>query len=169
MYLTVAHLFLDAAAVVELKTSVSSRVAYLDYHCFFSPVGWRFPSLWRQPGSQSRHVTLKPLYGFHCTKGHPSFLTCIVWLDFEKKKRHYSGFLIPNSTVHQIMTDENPISSFDWNCWQSILLCVFTIWCMTWWNIMFCVGKFRYQSCFMFLSCTLWFTKEMFSKKVNNS
>lgn len=105
MYLTVAHLFLDAAAVVELKTSVSSRVAYLDYHCFFSPVGWRFPSLWRQPGSQSRHVTLKPLYGFHCTKGHPSFLTCIVWLDFEKKTRHYSGFLIPNSTVHQIMTE----------------------------------------------------------------
>lgn len=67
----------------ELKTSVSSRVAYLDYHCLLAQ--WmEVSSLWRQPGSQSRHVTLKPLYGFHSTKGHPHFLTFIIWLDFEK-------------------------------------------------------------------------------------
>lgn len=68
--------------ILNLRLLYQAGGFYLD--CLLA-VGWRFPSLWRQHGSHSRHVTLKPLYGFHCTRGHPDFLTW-VWLDFGKKK-----------------------------------------------------------------------------------
>lgn len=47
------------------------------------------------------------------------------------KKRHYSGFHhleqygAPNNDWW------NPTSSIDWNCWGSILSCVFKLWCIT--------------------------------------
>lgn len=74
--------------ILNLRLLYQAGGFYLD--CLLA-VGWRFPSLWRQHGSHSRHVTLKPFYGFHCTRGHPDFLTW-VWLDFGKQ-RHLNGFL----------------------------------------------------------------------------
>lgn len=73
---------------------------------------------------------------------------CIVWLDFWK--RHYSGFLLSNS-MHQIMP-ENPTSSFDWNCWRSILSCVLTLWCITWSNHVLCCKTLK-SLCNLFWYC----------------
>lgn len=143
----------------ELKTSVSSRVAYLDYHCLLAQ--WMEVSIsvttagFTEQTRNSKaalwlslHQRSSPLLDIHYLVG--------FW------KRHYSGSLIWNSMVCQILTQtvENPTSwvdfEFDSNCWQTILSCVFTLYV---WHevIIFCVGKFRNQCaiCWHVVNCAI--------------
>lgn len=101
--LKVAHLKLNAAAVQwAIKSSVSSRGAYLDYHCLLAQWMEVSISVTAAGFTEQTRNSLKALCGFHCTKGHPIFLTCTVWLDFEK--RHFRGFLISSSVVQWLKT-----------------------------------------------------------------
>lgn len=123
----------------EPKTSVSSRVAYLDYHCLLAQ--WMEVSISVTTAGfseQTRNSKAALWLSLHQRSSQPLDMHCLVgsW------KRHGSGYLISNSTVHQIMP-ENPTSSFDWNCWRSILSCVFTLWCVTWSNRVLCLNILR--------------------------
>lgn len=106
-----------------LKTSVSSRVAYLDYHCLLAQ--WMEVSISVTTAGltgQTRNSEAALRLSLHQRSIQLLDMHCLVgfW------KRHCSGLFISNSTVHQIMP-ENPTSGFDWNCWQSILSCVHTL------------------------------------------
>lgn len=121
--------------ILNLRLLYQAGRDYLD--CLLA-VGWRFPSLWRQHGSHSRHDTLKPLYGFHCKWGHPDFLTW-VWLDFEKT---LDGFLILNFNGAKTKWLTSNFE-FYWNCQQSNLSCVHISMLNTKYS---CVEKLRYFS-----------------------
>lgn len=133
----------------ELKTSVSSRVAYLDYHCLLAQ--WMEVSISVTTAGfteQTRNSKAALWLSLHQRSSQPLDIHCLVgfW------KRHYSGFLIQSSMVHQIMT-ENPTLSFDWNGWQSILSCMFTIWCITWSN---------HVLCWTILKSSVWYSTLLF-------
>lgn len=113
----------------ELKTSVSSRVAYLDYHCLLAQWMEVSISVTTAGFTEQTRNSKSRFMAFTAPKVVPaSWHELFGWI---LKKDTTVGFLISNCTVHQIMT-ENPTLGFDWNCWQSILSCVFTLWCITW-------------------------------------
>lgn len=122
---------------MNFKTSVSSRGAYLDYHCLLaqwmevsiSVTTARFTEQTRNSKAAlwlSLHQRSSPLLDIHYLVG--------FW------KRRYSGSLIWNSMVYQIMTQvvENP-TSWVWTETVDKPSCrVFTLWCMTWSNHFLC-------------------------------
>lgn len=92
----------------ELKTSVSSRGAHLDYHCLLAQ--WMEVSISVTTAGlteQTRNSKAALWLSLHQRSIQLLDMHCLVgfW------ERHFSGFFISNSTVHKTMS-ENPSVGF---------------------------------------------------------
>lgn len=138
MYLTVAHHFLDAA-VVEW-TSVSSRVAYLDYHCLLAR--WMEVSISVTTAGfteQTRNFKADLWLSLHQRSSQLLVMHC--WVGFWK--RHCSGFLITNSAVHQNTDWKSSLEFWVFETVDSPSFHVCSHLDVSHEAVMFCVGKLK--------------------------